>query len=181
MSSLLYLEERDFAVKDAKDGKLLCMPNISGWCMVLFYSNSKSCIHCPQAVHVFRQLPGTIGGCTFGIINISTPQSKKIIELSKITTSKLTYVPYSILYYNGTPYVPYSGPYDTKEIPKFISDVAKDLQKQQMTNIKQKNSETVHSKNTSRSIPGFTLGRPLYGIDNKVCYLTELELHKTKQ
>ena len=44
-----------------------------------------------------KQLPGTVTGCQFGMINVS--KNKKTIRMSKNTITPLTYVPYIILYY----------------------------------------------------------------------------------
>ena len=70
--------------------------NIDNFSLILFYSTH--CQHCQNIIPIMKQLPGTVTGCQFGMINVS--KNKKTIRMSKNTITPLTYVPYIILYYN---------------------------------------------------------------------------------
>lgn len=160
MSGLLFLTSEDFEVNKGTKGNILCN-SIQGFSLILFYSTQ--CEHCQNLIPIFKQLPGSIGGCQFGMINVS--HNKKCIILSRDTISPITVVPYIILYMNGRPYMRYQGPHDKNEIIKFIVEVSKNLQAKQHfvndPNIKEKPRGKIAECST---------GQPLCG-DDKVCYL----------
>lgn len=158
MSGLLFLTSDDFHVANGTKGKILChsIPNLS---LILFYSTM--CEHCQNLIPIFKRLPGTIGGCQFGMINVST--NKKCVQDSQETITPIEYVPYIILYINGRPFMRYNGPQDSGEIRRFVMEVAKKVNTKQQFSSK-------HVKQPSKKIPEYTLGIPLCGEDNK-CYL----------
>lgn len=85
--------------------------------------------------------------------------------MSKGTIAPITYVPYIVLYVNGVPFMSYKGPHDLTEIKRFVFEVGQSVQsKTQFVNPNVK-------KGIRESIPEYTIGRPLYGEDDKVCYL----------
>jgi thiol-disulfide isomerase/thioredoxin len=98
MSGLLFLSEDYFKTMNTQKGDVLGT-TIRGISLILFYSTQ--CPYCEPFIPVFKKLPGTVGGCQFGMINISTNRS--IVEKSKNTIMPLTYVPYIVLYNNGQP------------------------------------------------------------------------------
>ena len=160
MSGLLFLSSEDFAIAKGTKGNILCH-SIPGFSLILFYSTQ--CVYCKDLIPIFKKLPGTIGGCQFGMINVST--NKTCVRMSRQTIAPITYVPYILLYINGRPFMRYQGPHDPKEITRFVIEVSQKMQnKQKFT------SENV--KEDSRGgIPAYTIGKPLYGPDDKVCYL----------
>ena len=95
MSGLLFLTSDDFIISKGSKGTILCT-SIPGFSLILFYSTQ--CPHCQNFIPIFKKLPGTIGGCQFGMINVST--NKNCIRLSKDTIAPITYVPYVVLYIN---------------------------------------------------------------------------------
>ena len=133
--------------------------SIPGFSLILFYSTQ--CVHCQKLIPIFKKLPGSIGGCQFGMINVST--NKTCVQMSKETIAPITFVPYIILYINSRPFMRYQGPHDLMEIKRFVFEVA-----QKMEN-KQKFSEDV-KEDPRGGIPSYTIGHPLYGEDN-VSYL----------
>ena len=158
-SGLLFLTSEDFRLN--KDNtKMLC--NIRGFSLKLFYSTQ--CKFCKDLIPIFKKLPGSIGGCQFGMINIS--HNKQSIILSQKTNTPIREVPYVILYVNGEPYVRYNGPHDPQQITRFIVEAANNYKKQQT--VKQNNNNTMINKKSS--IPEYTTGKPLCGQDD-VCYL----------
>ena len=110
-----------------------------------------------------KQLPGTVTGCQFGMINVS--KNKDIVRLSKETIAPITYVPYVILYHNGKPYMRYDGPADLKAIQEFIVEVANSIQSRQSFTTEKKDEKT------EKSIPAYTVGTPKPGGRDDVCYL----------
>lgn len=61
----------------------------------------------------------------------------------------------------------YNGPYDSNEIGKFIVEVSRKLQNKDNTN---NNNEKIRH-DPKEGIPAYTIGHPLCGPDDKVCYL----------
>jgi hypothetical protein len=156
MSSLLFLNDEDFNVSKGTKGPVLCT-HIPGYSLILFYSNK--CRHCKLLDPIFRQLPGTIQGCQFGMVNVNT--SPKCVQLSKNTIAPITYVPSIILHVNGRPFMRYSGPHNHENISRFIVEVAQKLQN------KQKFSAEQVKEDPRGRIPDFTIGHPVFGDDDK--------------
>lgn len=160
MSGLLYFTAEDFAVQKGTKGNIMCH-SVPGFCLVLFYSTA--CSHCQSLIPIFKSMPGTIGGCQFGMINIGN--NKKCIEMAKATIAPITYVPYIVLYINGKPFMVYQGDYKADEIRNFIIEVANNVQKKQQFTGGRIKQDSIGGG----SIPAYTIGQPLCG--GKVCYL----------
>ena len=116
MSGLLFLTTADFHIENGVKGSLLCH-NISGFSLILFYS--MQCEYCQKLLPDFRKLPGLIGGCQFGMLNII--KNKDIISAASKTIAPLEYVPFIILYANGKPFMKYEGAHDVQSIRNFIN------------------------------------------------------------
>ena len=159
MSGLLFLSTDDFCVTKGAKGSILCH-EIPGFSLILFYSTQ--CVHCQTLIPIFKTLPGTINGCQFGIINVSS--NKKCVQMSKETIAPISYVHYIVLYIEGKPFMRYNGPHDGGEIRRFVIEVANKIQSKQKFS-----TETV--KDTKKGIPEYCTGIPLCGDDSKVCYL----------
>tara|TARA_Y100001970_G_C13796354_1_gene632770 strand:+ start:129 stop:632 length:504 start_codon:yes stop_codon:yes gene_type:complete len=159
MSGLLFCTNEDFFIQNIKDQNILSC-NINGFTFLLFYSNQ--CKHCKNLVPIFKSLPGTIGGCKFGMINIS--KNKEIIKKSMNSTTEIKYVPLMILYIDGKPFMRYDGPLDKQSILEFIVNVANSIQD------KQNFSDNKEISPKKQSIPEYCIGRPLCGKNNK-CYV----------
>ena len=158
MSGLLFLSNEDFVLSKGTKGNILCT-SIPGFSLILFYSTQ--CPHCQNLLPIFKRLPGSINGCQFGIINVST--NKSCIRMSKDTITPITYVPLIIFYINGRPYHKYNGPPLESEIRRYVFEVAQMLQK------KQKFSEEQVKEDIRGHIPAFTIGIPK--CDENICYL----------
>ena len=162
MSGLLFLTSEDFSIQRGVKGPILCN-SIRGFSLILFYSTQ--CEYCQNLIPIFKQLPGSVGGCQFGMINVS--HNKQCVMLSRETIAPITEVPYVIMYVNGKPYIRYKGPHDIKEIGRFVVEVANSIQKNNESLVKQENIK----ENPHTGIPDYTTGKPLCGPDSKVCYL----------
>ena len=162
--SLLFLGSEDFNITRGAKGDILCnfIPNYS---LILFYSTK--CPHCQILIPIFKKLPGTINGCQFGMVNVST--NKKLVELSKDTILPITYVPLIILYVNSKPYMIYKGVNDINEIKRFIIEISQKINNKQKFALSQNTKqENVQYKKTTP----FSEGIPLYGSnDSPISYL----------
>ncbi len=157
MSGLLFLTHEDFSLVPCPKGNLLCT-NIKGFSLKLFYSTA--CEHCQTLIPIFKRLPGTINGCQFGIVNVST--NKPLIVMSRESIAPIEYVPYIVLYNNGRPYMRYNGPHVMSEIQRFVYEVASNLQ-----------NRTAFApdvlKKEGKPIPEYCIAKPK--CDELVCYL----------
>jgi len=162
MSGLLFLTSEDFFINKGAKGNIMCH-GIKGFSLILFYSTQ--CTHCQSLIPIFKELPGTIGGCQFGMINVST--NKTCIKMSKQTIAPIKYVPNIILCIEGKPFMRYNGPHDPAEIRRFVVEVANKVQN------KQQFSNDANIRKPDKNIPEYTIGKPLcgFGPDGNVCYL----------
>ena len=169
MSGLLFLHSADFAVQNGVKGDILCN-SIRGISLILFYSTK--CEHCQTLIPIFKRLPGTIGGCQFGMINVT--MERDVVRMSSQTIAPIKYVPLVILFVNGKPFIRYDGPHDENEIRKFLVEVTSKLQTKDKFS-----SDRVKEGKTDKEIPAYTVGHPLYGQDN-VSYLEFEEAYPGK-
>lgn len=161
MSGLLFLQTEDFSIQKGVKGPILCH-SIRGLSLVLFYSTN--CQYSRNLIPIFKKMPGQLGGCQFGMINVSS--EKQIIGMSKSTISEIKYVPLMILYVAGKPFVRYDGPHNESEIKRFIFEVSSKIQtKEKFTNKEapRHNLQATQSGGGQRSVPAYAAGQPLYG------------------
>ena len=171
MSNLLFLTSEDFELRKGTKGNIVCH-DITGYSLVLFYSTQ--CKYCKELIPVFKQLPGSISGCQFGMINVS--KNKNIVHMSRNSIAPIEYVPYVILFINGKPSMRYDGPADVQTIQKFVIDVSnrfkgQNFNRQQQSAHKQGQGQgqaKIHQR--EKRIPEYCIGNPVCG-DDKRCYL----------
>jgi len=170
MSGLLFLTSDEFHIANGAKGPILCN-NIDGFSMILFYS--KRCEWCKDLIPIFKSLPGKIGGCRFGMINVNN--NKKCIIQSRQTVDPITVVPYIVLYVNGKPYMKYTGPHNEKDIIDFIVEIASNINKKGAT-ITQKEQQEKQDKQPKNEqtckIPDFTIGVPKCDGPGGTCYIS---------
>jgi len=177
MSGLLFLTQDDFFNATDANNAYVMAHQIPGVSLILFYSTQ--CTHCKTLIPIFKKLPGSVAGCQFGMVNIST--NKNCIRMSRDTISPITYVPYIILYLDGKPLMRYSGPYQHPPIRKFVVDVTDKLHVKHEFIRSNKNSGGGVVANVGKpvdKIPAYTIGHPLWG--DKVCYLEMDEAYVKK-
>jgi len=160
MSGLLFLQSGDFSIQTGTKGDILCN-SIRGISLILFYSTK--CEHCQALIPVFKRLPGTIGGCQFGMINVT--MEKDIVRMSASSIMPIKYVPLIVLFVQGKPFIRYDGPHEDSEIRKFLVEVTSKLQTKEKFS-----SDKVKEGKSDKEIPAYTVGHPLYGQDD-VYYL----------
>jgi len=173
MSSLLFLESDDFHIQKGTKGNIMCT-SIASFSLILFYSTQ--CIHCKTLIPVFKILPSVLGGVSYGLVNISN--CRDVISKAKDTISPLLFVPQIILYVNGRPYMAYKGEYTIEALKRFVIDITSMIQNKQ----KSANSEFVIKEDArGLKIPQYSLGQPLHGDIDNICYLDFDEAYvKTK-
>jgi thiol-disulfide isomerase/thioredoxin len=156
MTSILFLSTDDFyTASDPSNNTVSLCHSIQGFSLLLFYSNH--CVHCQDVIPIFRKLPELVRGCQIGLVNVST--NRRLIEITRQTTSPINYVPLIILYINGRPYMKYDGEKTDRAISTFVMDVSRSVH------------ESGFSKTTKeKGIPSYTIGHPLKG-ENDVTYL----------
>lgn len=160
MSSLYFLNDKDFYIGDGIRGQLL-YTTVKG--IVLVFFSATMCEICQNFIPEFKQLPQMVAGCQFAIINLSS--YPKVFHMSKQTIMPLTEVPYIVLYVNGKPMLRYDDIYDATIIANFISSTVRKLQDNP--------DESVLDDVNSPQIPAYSIGKPIVGRRNKqrVCYL----------
>lgn len=172
MSGLHFLTSDDFQIQRGSKGQILCT-TLQGFSLILFYSTQ--CEYCQSLIPIFKKLPGSIGGCQFGMINVS--HNKNCILMSRETIAPINEVPYIVLYVHGKPYMRYRGPHDPNEIGRFIIEVSQKVQSNQ--NFAKDDNRI--KQNTKSGIPDYTIGKPLCGVDDKVCYLEFEEAYTSER
>lgn len=166
MNGLVFLKSNDFFIQKGTKGLVMChrIPELS---LILFYS--PHCQYCQQILPTFKQLPGIINGCRFGVVNVST--AKECIKQSKDTIAPILYVPYIILYFNGKPYMSYKGEMNLDSIRHFIVEISQNMKRKEPTAVggTGKGQITHSDKN---KIPDYTIGVPIKGFGKEmVTYL----------
>ena len=86
--------------------------------------------------------------------------------MSRDTIAPIKVVPYIVLYINGKPHMRYNGPYVAEEIGRFIVEVSRTVQKPESV-VREENVK----QDPREGIPAYTIGHPLCGPDDNVCYL----------
>jgi thiol-disulfide isomerase/thioredoxin len=163
MSGLLFLGTEDFTISKGVKGNILCN-TIPGLSLILFYSTQ--CPHCQNLIPIFKKLPGSISGCQFGMVNVSS--NKTLISMSKNTIMPISYVPLIILHWAAKPYMVYKGPYDENEIKRFVIEVYNKINSKQKFASEQVSN---YKKLPNHKTTPFSEGIPLYGDNDDVSYL----------
>lgn len=170
MSGILFLTTEDFYLEKSNNELILCNNIKQGFSLILFYSTQ--CTYCQSLIPMFKTLPGKIGGCQFGMINVS--QNKQCIMMSAKTSVPIQEVPYIILYVNGHPYMRYKGPQDIEEISRFLVEVSKQISSEEKNKQPEQNKNVKSQKNST--IPAYTTGVPI--CEGNVCYLNFTEAYE---
>jgi hypothetical protein len=125
-TGLLFLDNDDYYRTEGQKGPILCH-KIKGLSLIFYYSTE--CPHCQSFIPEFKKLPGRIGGCQFGMVNVN--KNVKLVKLSQNTIAPIQFVPYMMLYVDGKPFIRYDGEHNIGMIMDFIIDVNKKLKKRE--------------------------------------------------
>jgi hypothetical protein len=169
--SLFFLETEDFFIKPGDGEKDMLCHRTQGFSLILFYSIE--CKFCPLLKSIFINLPKSVNGCTFGIVNVDT--NKKLVLASQNTTSPIKFVPFIVFYYNGKAFLSYQGEPNEDKIKNFIIDASKHIQKKQ-----QFSKEAMVKKppqTEAGNIPAYSIGKPY--TSGAVCYLNMVEAYNS--
>lgn len=146
MSGIHFLGHDDFIIKQGDKGLILSLIYESkGLTLVLFYSTE--CPYCDSLIKIFKQIPQSVNGCQFAMVNVS--RNMNLVEKSKNTIAPISYVPDLILYVNGSPYVRYDGPHHLDHIKDFIVDISLKIKKIAFMDLNSMN-KTAQYKNHSQ-------------------------------
>jgi thiol-disulfide isomerase/thioredoxin len=182
MSGLLFAGDNDFFLSQSNNGNKMLCTKINGPVLVLFYSTQ--CQYCKKLIPIFKKLTGTIGQCSFAMVNIG--KARQVIKDSTFTKNPIEYVPYIIFYVNNKPYMKYKGPPEASEIQKFAVQVCNNLSQRftqqipqqtqggnpQMNQQQPQGEDQGHYDENGMLIEYTTIGTPLYGDDDdEKCYL----------
>ena len=126
----VFLDESDFTFMNSKNGKLLSH-KLPGLSFVLFYTNG--CKFCKIMSENFKKLPSLYKGIKFCMFNL-TNKHHFIQNVKKETITPIDYVPYMMVYVDGTPYVQYTGEYDVNKCLAFLNNVEKSIHNSKMKN-----------------------------------------------
>ena len=109
---------------------------------------------------------------------INVNKNKRIIRDSKETISPISYVPYIILFINGKPFMRYDGPSNQQELLNFVHEISQKVEDKQQfaksNNQQQPQQPQIKEKiviKNHKDIPEYSVGHPLYGCEDGVCYL----------
>ena len=149
---LFYLKDTDFELRSKPKGPVLCTRS-PGYALVLFYS--PKCKHSAALLPVFKKLPGSVGGCTFALCNVSV--NKAVVQQSRSTTAPIKYVPYVVLHINGEPFMRYDGPAELDSLKRFVLEIAQKVTKNRPINTV---NQGVKVEEPVPEVPAFTIGVP---------------------
>jgi thiol-disulfide isomerase/thioredoxin len=94
--------------------------------LLLFYSIQ--CPYCKDMLQTFRNILQNVSGINIGILNINKPENKSVLMESKYTeNTKIEYVPYVLLFYNGKAIARYDDDADISNLLQFINDTTQNM------------------------------------------------------
>ena len=163
MSKLLYLSSEDFTVIQGPNGPVLSN-RVKGISIVLFYS--KKCVHCHSFIPIFKRIPSSVSGVSFGMVNVS--QNIELVKMAEQTILPIKYVPLIVVYVNGKPFIKYKGSNTEQGIKNFLSEITQKLNNKQYFSQQQREMKTEKKEN---SIPDYCIARPKCNSEG-VCYLS---------
>jgi len=166
MNSLVSLTQQDFGIRLGTRGPILCT-NVDGLFFVLFYDHQ--CQFCQHLFPVFNQLSETIRGCRFGAVNVRAAGNREIPRMSLQTIAPIRYVPFIIVYWNGKPYMQYDGERSYPALKEFAIKVGMTVAQRRFKKFVGNVAQQPH--NAGKPIPAYTVGKPICGDGDDVCYL----------
>lgn len=171
MNSVRQLSDRDFELKQRKNGNIITC-NLSGISLVLF--KSENCPHCVSMGPIMQQLSRKINTCNFAMINIT--RFPAVIKASQNSIMPITYVPFIVLYVNGKPFLKYDGDRNEQAVGTFVMSVIN-----QLKTTKNFSDNTIIETDEIESVAGAIPYNLVCDKDSGVCYLTKKEMDSSAQ
>lgn len=147
--------------------------NIKGFSLVFFKSDK--CVYCKDVFPAFMNASSTIQGCTFALMNVDQ-EDMQIVRISENTLNPLLYVPYVMLYVNGTPTVSFNP--DEKN-PSANEKLLKEFIVKNAALIKSNQKPNAAVTEQKYKVCNTSIGMALCG-PNKKCYMTAEGAYCTK-
>lgn len=168
MSSLSFLESRDFFIKQSKlkDGNIMCN-KIHGMSVCFFYS--PNCPYSKQLLPVFKNI--RINNVHLAFVNVEL--QRQVVLMSQHTKAPIRFTPVITMYYNGTPYCNFdnSKSMNGHTIEQFILNCGSQIQKILKAQEEVARSQPPHLRNQQYHIPDYSLGIPVSNDPENVTYL----------
>ena len=167
-----FCNSNDFTVINDENNDKCLLCNSKGFDVILFYSTQ--CQYCKRFVEVFKDAASRTANCEFSLVNLDN--CKDIISKSKSTTTEIEFVPTTIFYAEGKPYMSYGGPLETDKFLEFISQVSRHY-----INTKQENKKSSGMNNSGMNNSGMNhsgmkqSGMKQNGLPDGACNLKDKE------
>jgi len=110
--------------------------NRPGLMMLTVFSKDEAYNSCAPILDCMGELVKRVPQCSHGFIDIT--HNTNIIDRFERTNMPITYLPFIVLYYDGTPYARYDGPPDVGEMMSFIQNTYQNMQMQTLNQTQQK-------------------------------------------
>lgn len=155
--SVYFLTSNDFEARGDDFFYRNAKPELT---LVLFYTND--CPHCKPILPLFQQLAARLQGCKYALMNVGENYAGAL--LSRKTNTPINYVPFVLLYYNGTVLKQFKAQYTFDNLRDFLVEAAKELHTVAPA--------TGALAPAQAQTPGFTTGTPYCDDESGVCYVS---------
>lgn len=165
--SIVYLSPNDFYVTQTND----LAHRIPKFSLVFF--SSANCIYCKDVLPAFASVSSIIKGCTFAIMDVDQG-GMRIVRMSEKTKTPITYVPFVVMYVNGTPIAIFEP---DEENPAANFNLLKNFIIGHANAIRSGRKVNGVKAHKQDKICDTSIGMAICG-PRKVCYLTDAEAYK---
>jgi thiol-disulfide isomerase/thioredoxin len=189
--TILHLNTSHFNVANGStEGSKVLSCTLPGLVFVFFYvdyvdpTRQKKCDNCELLKPEFEQLSKKLEKSyfSFGAVNLNT--HSEIAKKSMQTKIKINYVPYLILFVDGTPYLRYDGNASIQQMEYFLSIAYKEVLQKGYKPTAPRSGSSATAASKEDETPVFKGGGIPYNIlcdkNSGLCYLTFDDLKKQK-
>lgn len=114
---ITYLTHADFVILGSKTKTLGIKPPGT----ILVWYKIQGDPYCQQFEPIFAKLSSADNRINFAVLDVSRPDGREVVALSRSTSTPITGVPLLILYANGRPYAKFNGTRSMETIRDFIT------------------------------------------------------------
>ena len=111
------ISSAEFLLKGTGENRTLSL-NLQG--IVFLYFRQNTCPRCQHFDPIFKTIASQEKRMKFFVLDID--KDRKVVNMSKNTTTPINGVPMFIVYVNGNPYIKYTGERSAPSIKRFIDD-----------------------------------------------------------